>query len=41
MSREIEVRILRRTTNPLPAYETVDSAGMDLRAHLDLSLIHI
>ena len=39
MSREIEVRILRRTTNPLPAYETVDSAGMDLRAHLDQAIV--
>jgi len=39
LSREIEVRILRRTTNPLPAYETVDSAGMDLRAHLDQAIV--
>ncbi len=35
MSTSIKVRVLRDTTNPLPAYETVDSAGMDLRAHLD------
>ena len=39
MSREIEVRIVRRTANPLPAYETTDSAGMDLRAHLDQAIV--
>ena len=39
MSREIEVRIVRRTANPLPTYETADSAGMDLRAHLDQAII--
>ena len=31
---EITVRVIRETTNPLPEYETIDSAGMDLRAHL-------
>ena len=35
----IEVRILCDTSNPLPAYETADSAGMDLRAHLDDSIV--
>jgi dUTP pyrophosphatase len=30
----ITVRCVRDTTNPLPAYETEDSAGVDLRAHL-------
>ena len=39
MSRKIEVRIVRRTANPLPAYETADSAGMDLRAHLDQAIV--
>jgi len=39
LSREIEVRIVRRTVNPLPTYETADSAGMDLRAHLDQAII--
>ena len=39
MSREIEVRIVRRTANPLPAYETADSAGMDLRAHLNQAIV--
>ena len=38
MSRKIEVRIVRRTANPLPTYETADSAGMDLRAHLDQAI---
>lgn len=33
--RSFSIRILRTTDNPLPAYETADSAGMDLRAHLD------
>ena len=39
MSRKIEVRIVRRTANPLPTYETADSAGMDLRAHLDQAIV--
>jgi dUTP pyrophosphatase len=39
LSREIEVRVVRRTANPLPAYETADSAGMDLRAHLDQAVV--
>ena len=30
----VRVRLVRDTANPLPAYETADSAGMDLRAHL-------
>ena len=34
MTDSIRVRVVRATDNPLPAYETVDSAGMDLRAHL-------
>ena len=34
MTDSIRVRVVRATGNPLPAYETVDSAGMDLRAHL-------
>ena len=32
--RGVSVRVVRRTDNPLPAYETADSAGMDLRAEL-------
>ena len=35
MSAEITVRVVRHTPNPLPTYETAESAGMDLRAHLD------
>ena len=35
MSRPLSVRVLRRTGNPLPEYETTGSAGMDLRADLD------
>lgn len=34
----IEVRVVRDTGNPLPAYESADSAGMDLRADLDAAL---
>ena len=32
------VRVVRNTTNELPAYETVASAGLDLRAHLDTAV---
>lgn len=32
---EIRVRVVRQTDNALPAYETPDSAGLDLRANLD------
>jgi dUTP pyrophosphatase len=32
---QLTVRVLRDTTNELPAYETPASAGLDLRAHLD------
>ena len=35
---EITVRIIREGPNPLPEYETADSAGMDLRAHLAAAL---
>jgi dUTP pyrophosphatase len=31
----IQVRVVYTGGPPLPAYETEDSAGMDLRAHLD------
>jgi dUTP pyrophosphatase len=30
----IQVNIVNRSSNPLPAYATAGSAGMDLRAHL-------
>lgn len=32
---ELRVRVLRGSSNDLPAYETAHSAGLDLRAHLD------
>ncbi|HAQ65068.1 MAG TPA: dUTP diphosphatase [Bacteroidales bacterium] len=35
----MEVRIVNHSSNPLPAYETVSSAGMDLRANLDSNLV--
>ncbi len=31
----IQIQIVNRSTNPLPAYATPGSAGMDLRAYLD------
>lgn len=31
----MKIRIINRSLNPLPAYETAFSAGMDLRAHLN------
>ena len=38
MSTTIQVRVVHAGTGELPAYETLDSAGMDLRAHLQESL---
>lgn len=37
-SHEIAVRVVRDSPNALPQYETADSAGLDLRAHLDEAL---
>jgi dUTP pyrophosphatase len=31
---QFRVRVLRETSNEVPAYETADSAGLDLRANL-------
>lgn len=31
----LTIRIINRSANPLPKYETTGSAGMDLRANLD------
>lgn len=39
MTTSIEVKIVNRSGNPLPAYKTGLSAGMDLHAHLDAPLI--
>ncbi len=35
----IEIKIKNISTNPLPVYQTANSAGMDLCAFLDVSLI--
>lgn len=34
-----KVQIINKSKHPLPAYETIGSAGMDLRANLDQALI--
>ena len=31
---EIQIHIINHSANPLPAYATAGSSGMDLRAHL-------
>lgn len=31
----MKIRVINRSSNPLPVYETEASAGMDLRAHLE------
>ncbi|HYH57477.1 MAG TPA: dUTP diphosphatase [Anseongella sp.] len=31
----MQIKVINRSTNPLPAYETAASAGMDLRAFLE------
>jgi dUTP pyrophosphatase len=30
----MEIKIINKSHHPLPAYETIASAGMDLKAHL-------
>lgn len=35
----MKVRIINQSTNPLPEYVTEGSAGMDLRAHLEQSIV--
>lgn len=35
----MEVKIINKSGHPLPAYETIASAGMDLRAHLAQTVI--
>jgi dUTP pyrophosphatase len=35
---KIQVKIINKSSNPLPAYETAGSAGMDIRANLSLSI---
>lgn len=34
----MQVRIINKSHHPLPQYETIQSAGMDLRANLDASV---
>lgn len=34
----IEIKIINNSSNPLPAYATSGSSGMDIRAHLDVAL---
>src|ERR1700761_4106292 len=36
----MNIRIINRSKNSLPAYETIHSAGMDLRADLESSVRH-
>ncbi len=38
MSGSIQVRVMRKTDEALPAYETMQSAGMDLRADLQAAI---
>ncbi|MGX5820142.1 dUTP diphosphatase [Chitinophaga lutea] len=35
---DVQVKIINRSENPLPAYATAEAAGMDLRANLDTPL---
>ncbi|ASZ14844.1 dUTP diphosphatase [Chitinophaga pendula] len=35
----VQVKIINKSDNPLPAYATPDAAGMDLRAHLEAPVI--
>ncbi len=34
----MDIQIVNRSNNPLPEFATLDSAGMDLRAHLEASV---
>jgi len=35
----VEIKIINQSKNPLPSYETMGSAGMDLRANVNESVI--
>jgi dUTP pyrophosphatase len=35
----VNIRVINRSTNPLPDYATAHSSGMDIRADLDVPLI--
>lgn len=34
--KSIEIKIINTSSNPLPAYATIGSSGMDIRANLDI-----
>ena len=34
----MQVKIINKSRNPLPNYETAGSAGMDLRANIDIPI---
>lgn len=34
----MKIKVINKSTNALPSYETIASAGMDLRAHLEQSI---
>lgn len=34
ISKEVTIRIINKSNNPLPQYETIGSAGLDLRAFI-------
>lgn len=36
---KLTVKIINRSHHPLPTYETTESAGMDVRAHLDAPVV--
>jgi dUTP pyrophosphatase len=35
----MQIKIINQSANPLPAYETIASAGMDIRANLDAPVV--
>lgn len=35
----MEIKIINRSSNPLPAYKTTQSAGMDIQAHLEQEVV--
>jgi dUTP pyrophosphatase len=35
----MQVNIINKSSHPLPSYETLGSAGMDIRAHLDAPIV--
>ena len=39
MTKQLSIRILNQSPYPLPEYQTVGSAGVDLRANLDAKMM--